>query len=420
MTRHRAPGVRRRRRPRRHQGVAAPPISPSSPPTTGGRSPPRASSPRTSRAPAGACLASATSRRPAGGRARSCSTAATPTAPPAPTSTSPRQMAALTAAAVRCGCGAEHVLVCSTGLIGIPLDPAPCARGIPAVAADLARRRRRRRGRAIMTTDTVPKDGRRRRRRLADRRHGQGRGDARPEHGDDARRAHHRRRRRARRRSRPTLAHAVGASFNRVVVDGCTVHQRHRARPGQRADGPARPAAVPRGARRSPASPSPGRWPPTPRAHTKVVTIEVVGAASDADAERVARKLADEPAREVQLLRQRPVLGPRAVASSGPPASTSTSTRSRSPTTTSWSRKGLAPTGADAAVVAARPAFTLRCDLGAGARQLVRAHQRPHPRVRRREHGDVVMRARRDAATRRASSSRRCPYIRRFAGRPSS
>src|SRR5205085_6929148 len=66
------------------------------------------------------------------------------------------RMCALVAAEL--GCASEHVLVCSTGLIGIPLPMAPIESGIrPVVAArsvdggiDAAE--------AIRTTDTVPKE----------------------------------------------------------------------------------------------------------------------------------------------------------------------------------------------------------------------------------------------------------------------
>ena len=68
-----------------------------------------------------------------------------------------REMCSATAKEL--GCAADDVLVCSTGLIGIPLDVAPLQRGIPdarpaevggEAAGDAA-------ARAIMTTDTVAK-----------------------------------------------------------------------------------------------------------------------------------------------------------------------------------------------------------------------------------------------------------------------
>ena len=67
-------------------------------------------------------------------------------------------MAALTAEAL--GCDRRHVLVCSTGLIGIPMDVAPFASGVPAAAAALATTPAagRSAAEAIMTTDTVAKE----------------------------------------------------------------------------------------------------------------------------------------------------------------------------------------------------------------------------------------------------------------------
>ena len=122
------------------------------------------------------------------------------------------------------GATAEEILVCQTGLIGIPfpidhvlpqLEPIVMARG--GTEHDAAQA-----ARAIMTTDTVPKEvvvagdgftvG------------GMAKGAAMlaPEHGHDARRC-----------ARPTppstpprcttaLAEAVAASFNTITVDGCT------------------------------------------------------------------------------------------------------------------------------------------------------------------------------------------------------
>ena len=77
-----------------------------------------------------------------------------------------------------------------------------------------------------MTTDTRPKEvvvefplarphG-------AHRRHGQGRGHDRAEHGHHARRLHHRRRRATRGCLQHALREAVGESLNRITVDGDT------------------------------------------------------------------------------------------------------------------------------------------------------------------------------------------------------
>ncbi|HZQ77131.1 MAG TPA: bifunctional glutamate N-acetyltransferase/amino-acid acetyltransferase ArgJ [Acidimicrobiia bacterium] len=66
--------------------------------------------------------------------------------------------AALAAEAL--GCSRSHVLVCSTGLIGIPLPVEPFATGVPAAAAALAGglEAGHSAARAIMTTDTVAKE----------------------------------------------------------------------------------------------------------------------------------------------------------------------------------------------------------------------------------------------------------------------
>ena len=76
------------------------------------------------------------------GRRRSCSTPATPTPPPArPAARDALRMAELTAESL--GCAPRDVLVCSTGLIGIPMPMDPVEAGIPKLAAALERRRRR-------------------------------------------------------------------------------------------------------------------------------------------------------------------------------------------------------------------------------------------------------------------------------------
>lgn len=67
-----------------------------------------------------------------------------------------RRMCALTAAGL--GVDAADVLVCSTGLIGIPLPIAPIESGIPKLCASLSGTGGLDAARAIMTTDTVPKE----------------------------------------------------------------------------------------------------------------------------------------------------------------------------------------------------------------------------------------------------------------------
>ncbi len=56
------------------------------------------------------------------------------------------------------GCAADEVLVCSTGLIGIPLDPEPFRLGVPALVAGLSAGGAADAARAIMTTDTRQKE----------------------------------------------------------------------------------------------------------------------------------------------------------------------------------------------------------------------------------------------------------------------
>jgi glutamate N-acetyltransferase / amino-acid N-acetyltransferase len=66
------------------------------------------------------------------------------------------EMCTLTAAEL--GCTPENVLVCSTGLIGIPLDPAPLQTGIPAAAAARSAAGGPDAAEAIRTTDTHRKE----------------------------------------------------------------------------------------------------------------------------------------------------------------------------------------------------------------------------------------------------------------------
>jgi glutamate N-acetyltransferase/amino-acid N-acetyltransferase len=65
------------------------------------------------------------------------------------------QMAAMAAGAV--GCAPEHVLVASTGVIGVQLDPAKVKAGVAAAAGALGRDGGQAATRAIMTTDPFPK-----------------------------------------------------------------------------------------------------------------------------------------------------------------------------------------------------------------------------------------------------------------------
>jgi glutamate N-acetyltransferase/amino-acid N-acetyltransferase len=70
--------------------------------------------------------------------------------------TAARLMAAATAEAV--GCAEDHVLIASTGVIGMRLDTGKVAAGIGEAARDLRRDAHLAAAQAIMTTDTAPKE----------------------------------------------------------------------------------------------------------------------------------------------------------------------------------------------------------------------------------------------------------------------
>src|SRR3954470_24787737 len=129
------------------------------------------------------------------------------------------QMCALTAKGL--GCAPDEVLVCSTGLIGIPLPLGPLQSGIPALSDALDASGGPAAARAIMTTDTVPKE-------VVVERDGwtiggmaKGAAMLAPNMATmlavlttDAAVAPH--------DLQSALAAAVQTSFNRLVVDGCT------------------------------------------------------------------------------------------------------------------------------------------------------------------------------------------------------
>jgi glutamate N-acetyltransferase / amino-acid N-acetyltransferase len=66
-------------------------------------------------------------------------------------------LATVERAAAELGCRSEQVLVCSTGVIGVPLDAARVADGVAKAAATLDRSGGRAAAEAILTTDTVTK-----------------------------------------------------------------------------------------------------------------------------------------------------------------------------------------------------------------------------------------------------------------------
>ena len=140
----------------------------------------------------------------------------------------------------RSGCAPRDVLVCSTGLIGIPMPMDPVEAGIPKLAAALTADADGGARPPTRSSPPTPCARRRssrssvaRRRSRDDRRHGQGRGDALARDGHDARGAHDRR------RGRPEpAAHDAARRGRRLVQQPhrrrLHQHQRHRAGARQR------------------------------------------------------------------------------------------------------------------------------------------------------------------------------------------
>ena len=265
------------------------------------------------------------------------------------------------------GCNPDDVLVCSTGLIGIPLDPAPLRRGIPIVASQRRDDGGAAAARAIMTTDTVPKEV-------------VVRGDAWTIGGmakgaamlapnmatmlavlttdasvDPA-------------ALQRDLATAVGESFNRLVVDGCTsTNDTVAVLASGEAGPPADPAAFAAGLTDACASLA-LQMARDAEGHTKVVTIQISGAASDEEADRAARKLGNSLLVKCSFYGNDPYWG-RVLSDLGTSAvalDVDTITIAYDGIVVS---RGLAPTGADARGVAKQDELTLHCDLGVGGGQ---------------------------------------------------
>ena len=272
-------------------------------------------------------------------------------------------MAAATAAGL--GCDAEHVLVCSTGLIGIPLDEAVVTAGIKSVAPTVHADGGQDAAVAIMTTDTVPKT-------VAIEGDGWTIGgiakgaamlapnmatmlavlttDAAVEPGD----------------LRTALSDAVAESFNRVVVDGCTSTNDSVLLLANGLAGPPADLALFRAALAAACRSLALQMAADAEGHTKVVTIEIAGAADDVEADRAARKLATSLLVKCSFYGADPYWGRvlSDIGTAGVAMDVDAVTIAYDDVVVS---KGLAPTGADAAAVAARPEFTLRCDLGVGS-----------------------------------------------------
>jgi len=275
-----------------------------------------------------------------------------------------QRMCALTAKEL--GCATDDVLVCSTGLIGIPLDLDPLERGIPELVqaragAEVAGRAA---ARAIMTTDTVSKQvavngdgwviG------------GMAKGaamlapnmatmlavlttDAAVEPA----------------RLQPMLVEAVSNSFNRIVVDGCTsTNDTVLVLANGIAGAPDHTifASALEEACQSLAM----QMVRDAEGHTKVVTIVIDEAATVDQAERAARKVAGSLLVKSSFYGSDPywgrVLSELGVA--GIEVDVDNVTIAYDDVIVS---KGLAPTGEDASAVAAKDEFALTCKLGAGS-----------------------------------------------------
>jgi len=273
------------------------------------------------------------------------------------------QMCALTAKGL--GCAPDEVLVCSTGLIGIPLPLGPLQSGIPALSDALDATGGPAAARAIMTTDTVPKEvvvegdgwtiG------------GMAKGAAMlaPNMATmlavlttDAVVAPP--------ALQSALARAVQTSFNRVVVDGCTSTNDTVLVLANGASG-ATPAAEEfetalEAACRSLAL----QMARDAEGHTKVITISIEDAATVDEAERAARKLATSLLVKSSFYGADPYWG-RVLSDLGTAnvaVDVDTVTIAYDDVVVS---KGRAPTGADASAVLQQPEFTLTCRLGAGS-----------------------------------------------------
>ncbi len=265
------------------------------------------------------------------------------------------------------GCAPDDVLVCSTGLIGIPLDPAPLERGIPELA--LARAAGEQAGadaaRAIMTTDTVPKQvivngdgwtiG------------GMAKGaamlapnmatmlavlttDAAVEPAP----------------LHDMLTRAVRASFNRIVVDGCTsTNDTVLVLAGGSSGAPHDLDAFAQ-ALADACDSLAMQMVRDAEGHTKVVTIAVEQAASDAEAEVVARKLAGSLLVKSSLYGSDPYWGRvlSEIGVAGVSVDMGAITIAYDDVVVA---RGLGPTGEDATAVAARDEFTITCVLGTGS-----------------------------------------------------
>ncbi|HET8619351.1 MAG TPA: bifunctional glutamate N-acetyltransferase/amino-acid acetyltransferase ArgJ [Acidimicrobiales bacterium] len=202
------------------------------------------------------------------------------------------EMCALTAAQL--GCGTEHVLVCSTGLIGYPLPMDALRAGVPAVAAarDAGPAGGIVAAAAIMTTDTRRKEAVVRGDGFVVGGMAKGAAMLAPDMAtmlavlttdaavDPA-------------TLTEVLLAGVAGSFNAMSVDGCTsTNDTVLLLAGGRAGPPADPAGL-AAAVADVCLDLATQMVGDAEGHTKVVKVRVTGAASDGEARQAARKVAD-------------------------------------------------------------------------------------------------------------------------------
>ena len=109
---------------------------------------------------------------------------------------------------------------------------------------------------------------------------------------------------------RAILRDAVTHSFNELIVDGATSHQRHGDPAGQRPGRPRRPRRRRRRGRPRRAPTWPGRWRPTPRAPPAPPPSWSKGRPAREDARPGGPQGGRQPAGAVLAVRCRPLLGP--------------------------------------------------------------------------------------------------------------
>ncbi len=195
------------------------------------------------------------------------------------------------------GVDATEVLVCQTGLIGIPFPLDPVQTGIPLLVE--ARRADRDGSPACRHRHHDHRHhlqrGGGRGGRVHGGSHGQGRGHARPQHGDDVGRAHDGRRVVTPAPSPARCARAVEGTFNRMTVDGCTSTNDTVVVLANGESGTTVSADLLTDALGQACGDLAGMMAADAEGATKVAHVVVTGAASDDEAHRAARKVAQSP-----------------------------------------------------------------------------------------------------------------------------